>query len=51
YRGVVKEKPLLGDRLRSITPTVIHQALQLTRTVVLLWLAPILLVGMLAWVL
>ncbi|MBD2440237.1 adenosylcobinamide-phosphate synthase CbiB [Nostoc sp. FACHB-110] len=38
YRGVAKEKPLLGDALYPITPTTIHQALQLTRYSFLLWL-------------
>lgn len=38
YRGVVKEKPLLGDNLRPITSDVIHQALDLTRICVLVWL-------------
>ncbi|MBE9005415.1 cobalamin biosynthesis protein [Fortiea sp. LEGE XX443] len=38
YRGVAKEKPLLGDAIYPITPTTIHQALQLTRYSFLLWL-------------
>jgi len=38
YRGVAKEKPLLGDAIYPITPTSIHQALQLTRYCFLLWL-------------
>ena len=38
YRGVAKYKPLLGNLNRPITPTCIHQALQLTRYCFLLWL-------------
>jgi len=38
YRGVAKKKPLLGDAIYPITPTTIHQALQLTRYSFLLWL-------------
>ncbi|BAY14880.1 cobalamin biosynthesis protein [Anabaenopsis circularis NIES-21] len=38
YRGVAKEKPFLGDAIYPITPTTIHQALQLTRYSFLLWL-------------
>ncbi|MCC5638864.1 adenosylcobinamide-phosphate synthase CbiB [Nostoc sp. CHAB 5844] len=38
YHGVAKEKPLLGDAIYPITPTTIHQALQLTRYCFLLWL-------------
>jgi len=39
YGGVVREKPLLGNRDREITPDVINQALALTRYCFLLWLA------------
>ncbi|GAB4379808.1 MAG: adenosylcobinamide-phosphate synthase CbiB [Elainellaceae cyanobacterium] len=39
YQGVVKVKPLLGDPLRPITSQVIQQAMTLTRTNVLIWLA------------
>ena len=39
YVGVVKEKPLLGNRDREITPAIIEQALGLTRNCFLLWLA------------
>ncbi|AFZ58954.1 cobalamin biosynthesis protein [Anabaena cylindrica FACHB-243] len=38
YRGVAKHKPFLGDAIYPITPTSIHQALQLTRYSFLLWL-------------
>ncbi|MGM3306432.1 adenosylcobinamide-phosphate synthase CbiB [Anabaena sp. WFMT] len=38
YRGIAKHKPLLGDAIYPITPTSIHQALQLTRYSFLLWL-------------
>lgn len=38
YRGIVKYKPLLGESDRPITPTVIHQAMHLTRIAFLLWL-------------
>ncbi|MGL5080019.1 MAG: adenosylcobinamide-phosphate synthase CbiB [Microcoleaceae cyanobacterium] len=37
YKGVVKSKPLLGDRTRAITQEVIAQALQLTRNSIFLW--------------
>jgi adenosylcobinamide-phosphate synthase len=39
YRGVIKQKPLLGEPLRPIAPEVIWQALRLTRNSFLLWLA------------
>jgi adenosylcobinamide-phosphate synthase len=39
YRGVVKQKPLLGEALRPIAPAVIWQAIRLTRYSFLLWLA------------
>lgn len=38
YRGKAKEKPLLGDADRPITPESVLQALQLTRTCFLVWL-------------
>jgi len=38
YQGVVKQKPLLGEVQRSITPLVIRQALALSRRCFLLWL-------------
>lgn len=38
YKGVIKNKPLLGDPIRSITPERIEQALQLTRLSFLIWL-------------
>ncbi|MEY3222854.1 MAG: hypothetical protein RLZZ203_1710, partial [Cyanobacteriota bacterium] len=38
YRGVAKEKPLLGDAIYPITSDSIDKALQLTRYVFLLWL-------------
>lgn len=38
YRGVIKEKPLLGEPLHPITPEVIEKALQLTRACFLIWL-------------
>ncbi|MBD2385864.1 adenosylcobinamide-phosphate synthase CbiB [Cylindrospermum sp. FACHB-282] len=38
YRGVAKPKPLLGDAINPITPTVIQNALQLTRYSFFLWL-------------
>ncbi|MFH7030137.1 MAG: adenosylcobinamide-phosphate synthase CbiB [Heteroscytonema crispum UTEX LB 1556] len=38
YRGVAKQKPLLGDAIYPITATQIQQALQLTRYCFLLWL-------------
>lgn len=38
YRGVAKDKPLLGDAINPITPTIIQKALQLTRSSFLLWL-------------
>jgi adenosylcobinamide-phosphate synthase len=39
YRGQIVEKPLLGDNLKRITGETVEQALNLTRTCVLLWLA------------
>jgi adenosylcobinamide-phosphate synthase len=45
YRGIAKQKPLLGDPLYKITTKQIHQALNLTRYIFLLWL---LLAGLLA---
>jgi len=38
YRGVVKQKPLLGDAIYPITAISIQNALQLTRYSFLLWL-------------
>jgi adenosylcobinamide-phosphate synthase len=39
YRGIAKNKPLLGDPIYPITEKSIDQALQLTRYAFLLWLA------------
>lgn len=39
YRGVAKQKPLLGDDNCPITPTVIRQAMNWTRLIFLIWLA------------
>ena len=39
YRGIVKQKPLLGEPMQPITPERIHQAMFLTRRNFLLWLA------------
>lgn len=39
YRGRVKSKPLLGDRLQPITPVLVRRALQLTRSITVLWLS------------
>ncbi|MDX2096248.1 MAG: adenosylcobinamide-phosphate synthase CbiB [Leptolyngbyaceae cyanobacterium bins.59] len=38
YQGVAREKPLLGDRVREITPERIDRALKLTRYSFLIWL-------------
>lgn len=38
YKGVAKDKPLLGDDLKAIAPETIHQALALTRYSFLTWL-------------
>ncbi|MEG3438008.1 adenosylcobinamide-phosphate synthase CbiB [Pannus brasiliensis CCIBt3594] len=38
YRGVITEKPFLGDDIYSITSEKIYQALDLTRRCFLLWL-------------
>lgn len=38
YRGVVKQKPLLGDPIHPITPATIHGALRLTRLSFLTWI-------------
>ncbi len=39
YRGVLKQKPVLGDPVCPITPERIEQAMQLTRWSFLLWLS------------
>jgi adenosylcobinamide-phosphate synthase len=39
YRGVVKQKPLLGEPIQLITPERVHQATFLTRRNFLLWLS------------
>jgi adenosylcobinamide-phosphate synthase len=38
YRGVVKQKPLMGDATQPIVPHHVERALQLTRLCFLLWL-------------
>lgn len=38
YRGIAKQKPLLGDPIYPITPEKIQQATQLTRYCFLIWL-------------
>ncbi|WP_421659110.1 adenosylcobinamide-phosphate synthase CbiB [Leptothermofonsia sp. ETS-13] len=38
YRGVAKQKPLLGDAIDAIAPSKIKQALRLTRYCFLIWL-------------
>ncbi len=38
YRGVAKQKPLLGDAIEAIAPSKIEQALRLTRYCFLSWL-------------
>ncbi len=39
YQGIMKEKPLLGDPLNSITSQTVEKALNLTRICCLLWLS------------
>ncbi len=39
YRGLIKQKPLLGDAIDAIAVPKISQALQLTRICFLLWLS------------
>jgi len=39
YRGVEKQKPLLGEPLQPITIETIHEAMNLTRSCCLIWLA------------
>lgn len=39
YRGLVKQKPLLGDAITAIASPKISQALQLTRICFLVWLS------------
>jgi adenosylcobinamide-phosphate synthase len=39
YKGILKEKPLLGDPITPITIKKIYQALHLTRLCFLIWLA------------
>ena len=38
YRSVAKPKPLIGDAIYPIAPALIYQALQLTRSIFLIWL-------------
>lgn len=38
YKGVVKDKPLLGDDIKAIAPETVGQALTLTRYSFLIWL-------------
>ncbi|MDF0556274.1 adenosylcobinamide-phosphate synthase CbiB [Kamptonema sp. UHCC 0994] len=38
YRGMLKDKPFLGEPIHPITPEKINQALQLTRYCFLIWL-------------
>ncbi|MGL5059358.1 MAG: adenosylcobinamide-phosphate synthase CbiB [Microcoleus sp.] len=45
YRGVIKQKPLLGEPIYPIVPERIGQALQLTRSCFLIWLGLSLLVA------
>ncbi|PZO44572.1 MAG: cobalamin biosynthesis protein [Pseudanabaena frigida] len=39
YRGIVKQKPLLGDRIDEIAPSKIQQAILLTQASFLIWLS------------
>lgn len=39
YKGIAKEKPLLGNSIEPITPEKIYQALNLTRYSFLIWLS------------
>ncbi|NJN56232.1 MAG: cobalamin biosynthesis protein [Leptolyngbyaceae cyanobacterium SL_5_9] len=39
YKGIVKHKPLLGEPIHPITAARIEQAMGLTRTMVLIWMA------------
>ncbi len=39
YRGLVKQKPLLGDAIEAIAPIKIQQAIRLTRICFLIWLS------------
>lgn len=48
YRGVVRQKPLLGDPIRPITPERIRAALRRTRSCLLIWLL-VGLMGRLVW--
>ncbi|MEM8605234.1 MAG: cobalamin biosynthesis protein, partial [Cyanobacteria bacterium P01_H01_bin.121] len=49
YRGMLKEKPLLGDAQQPITVHSIEQALTLTRYCFLIWLGLGTIVLTLAW--
>jgi adenosylcobinamide-phosphate synthase len=49
YRGVIKQKPLLGEPIHPIVPERICQALQLTRSCFLIWLGLSLLLYPLFW--
>jgi adenosylcobinamide-phosphate synthase len=48
YKGLLKQKPLLGEALRPITPGAIQQATRLTRDCFLIWLM-IFLIGYGLW--
>lgn len=37
YRGVLQQKPFVGDNLYPVTPAIIRQGLQLTRHCFMLW--------------
>jgi adenosylcobinamide-phosphate synthase len=38
YRGILKQKPLLGDANQPVAPETVHQALNLTRRSFIIWL-------------
>lgn len=49
YQGIPKPKPLLGEPIREITTEIIQQALDLTRSAFLLWLAIAVIVELSPW--
>jgi adenosylcobinamide-phosphate synthase len=49
YRGVAKEKPLLGDMIHPITSDTIDQALRLTRYCFWLWLGVAIAILLVNW--
>lgn len=49
YKGIVKNKPLLGNPITTITPEKIDQALELTRTCFMIWLGSAIFIYLVIW--